>query len=44
MKKSSLQPLWQAAQIIVGIISLKLMYDAMLENKSIKRSMREWDK
>lgn len=44
MKKSSLHPLWQAAQLIVGIISLKLMYDAMLENKKMKRAMREWDK
>jgi hypothetical protein len=42
--KTSLKPLWQAAQIVVGIISLKLMYDAMLENKSMKRALREWDK
>jgi len=42
--KDSFKPLWQAAQIVVGIISLKLMYDAMLENKQMKRALREWDR
>ena len=42
--KTSIKPLLQAAQIIVTIVSLKLMFDAIRENKDSKRPMGEWDK